>query len=55
MKRENLEKAEVKLKIINPVSGFIKIVNADNYSMSDYKKTVVFYNQINFIVKLIRI
>lgn len=42
------------LKITNLKTGLNKLVNADKYTINDYIKTVVFYVDLGFSVKIIR-
>lgn len=44
----------VDLKITNPKTGLSKKVNADNYTMQEFKKTFEVYVDAGFSIKIIR-
>jgi hypothetical protein len=44
----------VDLKITNPKTGLSKTVNADSYTVQDFKRTFEVYVDAGFSIKIIR-
>ena len=44
----------VKIRVTNPKLNISKMIDATNYTMEQFKKTVIVYATAGYLVKLIR-